>query len=29
MYFIIMHTDQLWGPPSLLSNGYQESFPRE
>jgi hypothetical protein len=20
--------DQLWGPPNLLSNGYQELFPR-
>jgi len=21
------HPDRLWGPPSLLSNGYQGSFP--
>jgi hypothetical protein len=26
---IIMCPDRLWGPPSLLSNGYRGSFPRD
>jgi hypothetical protein len=27
MQFVGLHFDQLWGPPSLLSNGYIRSFP--
>jgi hypothetical protein len=26
MFISLLHPDQLWGPPSLLSNGYQETF---
>jgi hypothetical protein len=25
----VQHTDQLWAPPSLLSDGYQGLFPQE
>jgi hypothetical protein len=27
-FFQSLRPDRLWGPPSLLSNGYQGSFPR-
>jgi hypothetical protein len=27
-FFWPLHPDRLWGPPSLLSNGYQGFFPR-
>jgi hypothetical protein len=26
---ILRRPDRFWGPPSLLSNGYREFFPRE
>jgi hypothetical protein len=28
-FFFPQHSDWLWGPPSLLSNGYQGLFPQE